>query len=185
MAKSRGGDQPQDPTNPATETETPLTPEERVALLEKPFEKGEKGTIKPFFRTLNPDGTVKHHFVGMPTLEELQQKAGAKEWLENELGMTVEARAAIIAHRETLREQGYTSKQIEAMDDARQRRLGGRDGGPEPGDIWTKADLDRGFESQGIGGVAETVGRPAGDIIPSGYRAGQRSVVGHDSRATG
>ena len=139
-----GGDTPQDPTSPAPETETPLTPEERVALLEKPFEKGVKGTTKPFFQTLNSDGTVTaHHIGGMATLEQLQQKAGAKEWLENEMGMTVEARAAITAHRESLREQGYTSKQIEEMDDARQRRLGGHDGGPQTGDIWTQADLDR------------------------------------------
>ena len=131
------------------QSQGPLDAEERVRLLEKLFEKEDGGTTKPFFRSLNPDGTVTAHFThGMTTLEELQQKAGAKEWLENELGMTVEARAAIIAHRESLREQGYTSKQIEAMDDARQRRLGGQDGGPQPGDIWTKADLDRALKTR-------------------------------------
>ena len=172
-----GGDQPQDPTNPATETETPLTPEERVALLEKPFEKGEKGTTEPFFRTLNPDGTVKAHFVGMPTLEQLQQKAGAKEWLENELGMTVEARAAIIAHKETLREQGYTSKQIQEMADARQRRLGGHDGGPEPGDIWTKADLDRALKTRESEAWRKLSGDPPGTSSQAGTERANEALL--------
>ena len=116
---------------------------ERVKELEEPFSKDELGNTKPFFRTLNPDGTVKAHYVhGMTTLDKLQQRAENKAWLEGQLGTTLEGREAIRNEHQRLLDLGHTDEQVEEMEEARQMRLRGWNGGPQPGDVWTQADAD-------------------------------------------
>ena len=151
---------------------------ERVKELEEPFSKDEIGNTKPFFRTLNPDGTVMSHYVhGMTTLDKLQQRAENKAWLESQLGTTLEGREAIRNEHQRLLDLGYTDEQVDEMEEARQMRLRGWNGGPQPGDVWTQGDADLALKARQAGAWRQLSGDSPGSWTQAGEQRAREALL--------